>query len=128
MAKDPAQVMTLLPPPKGNVPEWESDYLALGQKWAQQDLAGYTDWLKQQTDPAIRDAAVMPVVTSLIESDRYADAAEWAMTSTVAKAQLHNLLYQWQRNAPDEARQWLESADMPAEEKTRLNQSMKNNP
>lgn len=120
MAKDPAQVMALQPPPKGNPQHWDSDSMELGQKWAQQDLAGYTDWVKQQTDPAIRDAAVMPVVASLIESDQFADAAEWAMTSTVAKENLSNLLYQWNKNAPDEARQWLESADLPAEEKTRL--------
>jgi hypothetical protein len=128
MAKDPAQVMALQPPPKVDPVFGDSDYMKLGQKWAHQDLAGYTDWVKQQTDPAIRDAAVMPVVNSLIEADQYADAVEWAMTSTVAKSNLLNLLYRWQRNAPDEARQWLESADLPADEKTRLNQSMKNNP
>jgi hypothetical protein len=128
MAKDPAQVMALQPPPKGNPQYWDSDYMELGQRWAQQDLEGYTDWVKQQTDPATRDAAVLPVVNSLIESDQFADAAEWAMTSTVAKGNLFNLLYQWKRNAPDEARQWLESADLSDEEKTRLNQLMKNNP
>jgi hypothetical protein len=128
MAKDPAQVMALQPPPKGNPQYWDSDYMELGQRWAQQDLEGYTDWVKQQTDPAIRDAAVLPVVNSLIQSDQYVDAAEWARTSTAAKGQLTNLLYQWNRNAPDEARQWLESADLPAEEKTRLNQFMKHNP
>ena len=128
MAKDPAQVMALQPPPKGNPQNWDSDYMELGQRWAQQDLEGYTDWVKQQTDPATRDAAVLPVVNSLIESDQFADAAEWAMTSTVAKGNLFNLLYQWKRNAPDEARQWLESADLSDEEKTRLNQLMKNNP
>ncbi len=102
--------------------------MELGQKWAQQDLEGYTDWVKQQTDPAIRDVAVMPVVSSLIESDQFADAAEWAMTSTVAKGNLFNLLYRWQRSAPDEARQWLESADLPADQKSGLNQSLKLNP
>jgi hypothetical protein len=100
----------------------------LAQKWAQQDLAGYTDWVKQQTDPAIRDAAVIPVVANLIESDQYADAAAWAMTSTVAKGNLFNLIFRWQRYAPDEARQWLEAADLPAEEKSQLNQMLKANP
>lgn len=128
MAKDPAQVMAMQTQPKGYSQFGDSNYMELGQKWARQDLEGYTDWVKQQTDPAIRDAAVLPVVNSLIQSDQFADAAEWAMTSTAAKGQLTNLIYQWNKNAPDEARQWLESADLPAEEKTRLNQFMKNNP
>jgi hypothetical protein len=127
MVKDPAQVMAMRTPLKGSVEELES-YLELGTKWANQDLAGYTVWVKQQIDPAIRDAAVMPVVTSLIESDQYADAAEWAITSPLGKSKLYNLLSQWRRSAPDEARQWLESADLPAEEKAQFNQLMKNNP
>jgi hypothetical protein len=127
MAKDPAQVMAMQAPPKGNPDDGNSDYVDLGLKWARQDLTDYTDWVKQQTDPAIRDAAVMPVVHELLQAQQFAEAAEWSMSSNSAKGQLFGLLYQWQRSAPDEARQWLESADLPAEEKGRLIQSMKNN-
>lgn len=128
MAKDPAQVMALQTPPKGILEDTNSDYMYLGRKWAEQDLAGYTDWVKQQTDPATRAVAALPVVVGLVETQQFAEAAEWAMTSTLAKGQLTNLLYQWQRSAPDEARQWLETAELPAAEKSRLNQIFKTTP
>jgi hypothetical protein len=128
MAKDPAQVMAMQTPPRGNPVSWDSDYLELGRKWAQQDLAGYTDWAKQQTDPAARNIAALPVVAGLMETQQFAEAADWAMTSTIATSELASLLYGWQRSNPDEARQWLEAADLPAEQKSRLNQSLKNNP
>ncbi len=128
LAKDPAKVMAMQTPPKGFQETENSDYLNLGFKWARQDLASYTEWAKQQTDPATQNVAALPVVAGLMETQQFADAADWAMTSTLAKSQLYNLLSQWERSAPDDARQWLETADLPAEEKSRFNQILKNNP
>ncbi|MBN8460756.1 MAG: hypothetical protein J0M04_23235 [Verrucomicrobia bacterium] len=125
MDKDPAQVMDMLPNPSGKSP---SDFVTLGLKWADRDLAGYSDWVNRQTDPAVREVATLPVVHELAQTERFAEAATWAMSSAIAKSQLSGLLYQWQRSAPDEAREWLESADLPAEEKDRYLRNLKATP
>lgn len=128
IARDPAQVMAMQSPPKAGADASDTDYVTIAAKWAQQDLAGYTDWVKQQTDPAIRDAAALPVVTGLTEAGQFAEAAEWVMNSTLEKDhQLFNLLHRWRRSAPDEASQWLEAADLPAAEKSRLNEILESN-
>lgn len=125
MAKDPARVMDMLPPPTA---EFAADFSSLASNWADQDLAAYSDWVKQQKDPAVRDSATLPVVHELMQSQQFAEAAEWAMGSAAAKPYLTDLFREWQRSNPDEARQWLESADLPAEDKARHLQNLKNNP
>jgi hypothetical protein len=62
------------------------------------------------------------MVTRLAETQQFGEAADRAMSSTFAKGHLINLLFQWNRNAPDEASQWLKTADLPPEERYRLNQ------
>ena len=125
MTKDPAQVMDMLPPPTAKS---TGNFSMLGSKWANRDLAGYSDWVNRQTDPAVREVATLPVVHELAQTERFAEAATWAMTSAVARSQLSGLLYQWKRSAPDEAREWLESADLSAGEKDRYLRNLKATP
>jgi hypothetical protein len=49
------------------------------------------------------------------------------MSSERSRGNIMNLIYQWNRSSPGEAREWLESADLPEAEKTRYNQFLKNN-
>jgi hypothetical protein len=128
MAKDPAKVMSLQPPP-GDAPGGSSsDFGTFTQMWAQQDLVGYTNWVNQQTDPKIREVAVNTVASQLMNEQQYSEAAEWMMSSERSRGNMINLIYQWNRSNPAEAREWLDSADLPEKEKTRLNQFLKQNP
>lgn len=126
MAKDPARVMTLQPPPGDGPGASSSELAAFTHIWAQQDLVGYTNWVNQQTDPRIRAVAVGTVASQLVNMEQYAEAAEWMMSSERSRGNLINLIYQWNRSNPEEARQWLDSADLPEKEKDHLNQFLKN--
>jgi hypothetical protein len=127
MAKDPARVMTLQPPPGDGPAASSSELAAFTHIWAKQDLVGYTNWVNQQTDPRIREVAVETVASQLVNMEQYAEAAEWMMSSERSRGNMINLIYQWNRSNPEEARQWLDSADLPEKEKDRLNQFLKNN-
>lgn len=127
MAKDPARVMTLQPPPGDGPGASSSELAAFTHIWAQQDLVGYTNWVNQQTDPKIREVAVETVASQLVNMEQYAEAAEWMMSSETSRGNMINLIYQWNRSNPEEARQWLDSADLPEKEKDHLNQFLKNN-
>jgi hypothetical protein len=127
MAKDPAKVLTLQPPPGDGSNGPSSDFQTLTQMWAQQDLVAYTNWVNQQTDPKIREVAASTVANQLMNEQQYSEAAEWMMSSERSRGNIMNLMYQWNRSSPGEAREWLESADLPEAEKTRYNQFLKNN-
>lgn len=128
MAKDPAKVMALVPPPGDGVLGSSSNFQNLTRIWAQQDLVAYTNWVNQQTDPKAREVAAATVADQLFNDGHFPEAAEWMMTSERTRSNLINLIYNWNRSNPLEAREWLEAADLPEAEKTRFNQFLKNHP
>jgi hypothetical protein len=117
MDRNPAQVLEMIPPAKGQSEHGHSAFSKLANKWAENDLVAYTNWVNQQTDPAVRDPAASVVVNQLTEQHQFQEAVEWASSSEKTKGNMFNIFYQWNRSNPDEARAWLESADISDREK-----------
>lgn len=126
LAKDPARIVEMAAQQGEGALAASQTFNNLANQWANQDLAGYTDWVNGQADPAIRDRAANFVISQLTELGQYSEATEWAMSSETMRARggLSNILSQWQRSDPGEAARWLESADLPAAEKTRLQEML----
>lgn len=125
LAKDPARILEMTIQ-EGQDPTETFNNLA--GNWATADLLGFTTWVNGQTNPAIRNRAAQMVVEQLREQGQFSEAADWAMSSETNKANgyLFNTLNQWQKADPDKATRWLESADLPDKEKTRLRENLKN--
>jgi hypothetical protein len=104
-------------------------FYAMAQQWAQEDPAAYSKWVNQQSDPDIRDAASGVIIYQLQSEHQYAAAAQWAVSSEKTKTiNLPYLFQTWMKEKPDEAAQWLETADLPAAEKTKLKTPPPENP
>lgn len=119
--KDPARTMELQAPnsePFGSV----------SQMWAESDVVAYTHWVNQQNDPSIRDHGAAVLVNQLIQEDEFTMAAEWTLSSKVARDNIVNLIYQWSRKDPAEARKWIETSDLTESERTHVDEILKNNP
>lgn len=127
LAKDPARVMAMNPPQSDASPHGSSGFSQLAGKWAEQDLVGYSEWVNQQTDPAIREPAAIAVINQLQGEQQYADAVEWAMSLNRSReGYLRSLYRNWSRTNPDEALQWLESSNLPETEINQLKSSNSN--
>lgn len=126
LAKDPARIVEMVAQQGVGTRAASQTFNNLANQWANQDLAGYTDWVNGQADPAIHDRAANYVVSQLTELGQYSEATDWAMSSETMRARggLSNILSQWQRSDPGEAARWLDSADLPAAEKTRLQEML----
>lgn len=113
IAKDPARVMEVVSEAAG---ENLSGVRAVAEKWAQRDLAEFADWASTLEDSPVRNQAAGVMVSSLSRSGRYDEAIDWALSTTdenTSKGQLINLYYQWNSRDPEQARTWLESAELP---------------
>lgn len=81
--------------------------------------------MNQQNDPTVRDLAVGILINSLTSDGRYADAAEWTVSSQSLRSdELPNILGNWQHANADEASAWLENAKLPDAEKGKIKQVM----
>ena len=129
LAKDPARIVAMAAQ-QGKAPATSQAFSNLASQWANQDLAGYTNWVNGQADPAIRDPAANFVISQLTELGQFSEATEWAMGSEKMRSSgyLSNILYHWKNADPEEATRWLESADLPAAEKTRLQKILERSP
>ncbi|MES2658255.1 MAG: hypothetical protein V4689_06535 [Verrucomicrobiota bacterium] len=116
MVRQPQQVMEMI---AALPPELAKDQLdSYSRQWVQQDLVGYTDWVNQQTDTAIRQSGVSRIVSALRESSHYQEAAEWAASMDLRQtADLDGVLSRWLRQDPEAPARWLENADLPPERK-----------
>ena len=121
LTKNPARTMELQTPnsePFGSV----------AQMWAELDIVAYTHWVNQHTDPKIRDTASAVLVNQLIQQEQFTEAAEWTMSSKTARDNLVNLMYQWNRSDPAEARKWMETTDLTESERDKVDEFLKQNP
>jgi hypothetical protein len=126
MVKDPTRLMDLASGlrtkdrERGNLL-----FDALSEQWAERDLSAYTGWVNLQTDPAIRDSGSAFVINQLRNEEHFPDAADWAMSLKSDRSDaLRNTLGDWAHKAPDEAAAWLDNADLPADEKADLQNSI----
>ncbi|GAA5122987.1 hypothetical protein GCM10023212_20590 [Luteolibacter yonseiensis] len=111
LAKEPAKVLDLLTASSNGYSETFSD---LSQKWVNQDLVGYTNWVNAQTDSKIRASATSIVINKLLNDKQYSDAAEWGR---ISEGSLNLVLTHWRESNAVAAAEWLEAADIPDQEK-----------
>jgi hypothetical protein len=122
LAKDPARMMAMVKPTDN--PHGSTSFTQLAGNWAQQDLPGYANWVNSQSDPIIRESAAQTLINQLQNDGQFTDAADWAMSLNhrTREGYLSTVVHNWQRSNPDEAREWLEAADLPEQEKQNLQQ------
>jgi hypothetical protein len=125
MDRNPAQVLEMIPPGAERSMHGGSAFSRLANKWAENDLVGYTNWVNQQSDPAVRDPAASVVVDQLTQQHQFQEAVEWATSSEQTRAGLFNIFYQWNRTNPGEARAWLDSADLSNSERKNFEENIK---
>ena len=125
IAKAPAELLEMVPPGKeSEIPT--TAFSQLANKWASWDLVSYTQWVNQQSDPAIRIPAAEVLANQLMWKEHFPEALEWASSLGKSKDWLQRSFYnQWKRSNPVEAGQWLESSNLPEERKQQLRQSGK---
>lgn len=126
LAEDPERVMAMVLPAKAeNI--GQSAFKQLASTWAAQDVEGYAHWVNGQTDPAVREPAARMLIFRLQNEENYSEAAEWTMSlqQPSRDSQLDYLVGQWSRNSPEEARLWLESANLPEDLKQKLGKALK---
>ena len=120
MDENPAKVMEMVPLSSEGSESSEKAFSTLASKWAKQDLVAYTNWVNEQSDPNTRDHAAVIVVNQLAQQMQFQEATEWAMSSEKTKTRVANIIYQWNRTNPDEAKAWLDAADLPDRQKQSL--------
>lgn len=126
IAKDPARLMEIAIPPDGGKVNESAFFSGAIQQWANQDLVSYTNWVNQQTDPAVRESAVGPVISQLSELGQFTEALEWARSSeNTEENYLAGIFYRWRRADPAGAAGWLETSGLSAEKNARLQQNLK---
>lgn len=86
----------------------------LMRAWAQSDSIAASAWLSEQPDGSVRDAAVVGFAESIQEFEPAA-AAAWA--DTIAdpdqrRQHLESSLRVWAARAPDEALEWVDTAEL----------------
>jgi len=125
LIKDPGRTLEMITAEKGTVPQ---NFQTLAGKWAERDLSSYAEWVNQQTDPVIRNAAANQVVNQLADQGNFHEAAEWAIDREGSQqSNLHSLAWKWGRSNPNEAMEWLEAADLPEPVKANLRNTIQHN-
>jgi hypothetical protein len=125
MDRNPAQVLEMIPNGADRPMHGNSTFSKLANRWAENDLVGYTNWVNQQSDPAVRDPAASVVVDQLTQQHQFQEAVEWATSSEKTRGGLFNIFYQWNRTNPGEARAWLDSADLSNSERKSFEENIK---
>jgi hypothetical protein len=126
IAKDPARLMEIAIPPDGGKPNQSPFFSRATHQWANQDLLSYANWVNQQSDPGVREAAVGPVINQLSELGQFTEALEWARSSgTTENSYLASIFYRWGRADPASAAGWLETSGLPAEKAAGLQENIK---
>ena len=125
IAKTPAELLEMVPPGKESGSHAPA-FSQLASKWAGRDLVSYTQWVNQQSDPAVRNPAAEVVANQLMQDEHFSEALEWVATLGKSKDwHQQNFYNRWKRSNPVEAGQWLESSNLPEERKQPLRQSGK---
>lgn len=114
LEEDPARVFLLQ-----DSEEWKSVVASL---WSFEDVDGFVTWLAR-TEEVERDSYSQSVVGSLRRDLRYRDAANWLLgmqDESKQEREFQSLIGDWSRVAPGNAREWVERAEVSAEEQAAL--------
>ena len=121
IATNPAGILGLAISRVGPSNQAPTSLSHLTQRWAQDDLPAYADWVNRQSDPSIRDKAEAVLIQQLQSNEQHPEAMEWVMSRESSKKRnLENCLRNWREEEPAAALQWLEAADLPEEERRQL--------
>ena len=122
LAEDPDQTMDMIAARGLGGPHGNYMFEELGDEWRDRDLMAYSDWVKRQTEPAIRNRGVGKVIQSLTGVGDYRDAADWALSLPDTKRiyALEDIAGNWRSNHPDQVLQWLETAALSDRDKEDL--------
>lgn len=119
--RDPQRLLEMNLPDSNNANPPSSAFSQIAWKWANQDLASYTEWVNGQTGSPIRDQAAGVVANQLFNQRQYGEALDWAATlGGNYSSQMDHYFSRWKSTDPEGAREWLETADLPNERKTQL--------
>ena len=83
-------------------------------KWSSSDLEGFAGWLAEQPEEVVNRNATY-VVNQLNGLERFDEAMDWAMateSNSARRGSVTNTLSAWSRRQPEEARAWLENAEL----------------
>lgn len=118
--QDPAKLIDIVTARPSDDDDYPFDNLS--DQWIQRDLAAYAEWVKRQTDPAIRNDGTNKVVSQLQKDGLFQDAVDWAMSLTGDNRmnKVENVTINWAQKDRGKALEWLEAADLPAEDKSAL--------
>lgn len=124
-SQEPGKVMAIL----GARP-WDKDlndhaFSFVSNEWAGQDLPAYAEWVGQQSDPVVRKAGTVWALVEFEAKGRYRDGADWAMglPGENRMSDFSFIFDGWSRKNRAEAREWLDSANLPEDEKRKIQAS-----
>lgn len=120
--KDPGRTLELVQmKDRDSVPQVFSNLVG---RWSEEDVVGLSKWVNRQTEPKVRDPAAAHVVQQLMQRGEYAEALEWAgSTSQIYRAGLtSNSIHEWASKDPVAAEEWLEDSSLPEQEKQGIRQ------
>ncbi|GAA5122995.1 hypothetical protein JIN84_10815 [Luteolibacter yonseiensis] len=126
-SKDREKVLKLMDESCGDQKRPEVLYEYSG-KWAESDLAGFTEWTNQQTG-RLRGIAAQQIGNKLAGQGSYEEAIEWAATGTLPPEQAYtNILYQWSKTDSAAAAAWLDGSSLTDKQKNDYRSFLKNFP
>ncbi len=89
--------------------------------WASHDIVSYSKWVDQQTDSAIRESALRPLINRLKGMGQFSEAVDWTRGPGEAeKDMLGDIFRDWGRADPTDAASWLLASDLSAEQKAKF--------
>lgn len=116
MTRQPQQVMEMIAALPAEVDM--DQFRSFSRQWIKQDLVGYTNWLNQQANPAVRQSGAPLIAYQLRESGHYQEAAEWATSvDSDNTGQLDDVITEWRAKEPEAPARWLKDANLPPNKK-----------
>jgi hypothetical protein len=94
----------------------------LAEKWAGDDLAGFSEWAGRQSGVVLQSSATQ-IGFKLAQQGRYPEAIQWADVNGLDPDRAYNIvLIPWNRADPQAAAAWLESSNLTEPQKASYRQ------
>ena len=124
---NPDRVMSLAVGNAGDSVVQTEAIRSVGTAWAQEDLAGYSEWVASQDEFPQRSAAVGPLIDQLEELKMYPEVLAWCASDPRYENRIGSRLQRWAEIEPESARSWLDAADLPEEKRNEFLQQLDSN-
>ncbi|GAA5481062.1 hypothetical protein [Haloferula sargassicola] len=114
IAVDPAQTMELVIGSAGEDGVESHCVDTVAKTWAMQDLEAYSGWVASLDEGAAgKQAVVSTLINELSRMKMYPEMMAWVASRPDAQHQLRWRIRDWWSSNPVEAREWVETADLP---------------